>query len=570
MRQEHAYAPFEKKILLTLLVITIIPLAAFSFAASAFGYTSRANSPPITIAEVQQKASIKAVFVNDQDVPRVVFSGEGFAAFEAVGLSIHWISAGSRFSIEIARWLVFTDGKGRFATEWQIPAEGLSDERLQVFAYGKESGSAAGALIPTTEVSAGANLDQCANGGIGDPPVQCTLSAWVNGNLNENQAHYVEGQVVPFRMVFTGLSMGTHTVEIGYDTTENGKHAYDFLATYNYTETNALPCDAGPPCLAPPTTYAIPDDPNIPLGNPMNPPEFPAADRQFTMWGGTITDVGTPTIVSGDYTGSSRTTITVTFTATSANPVLGWGGHLARRIDWGNDLSAAAIEGSPFHMRLIALDGSGGNQDRSIQSSAVIFPARITIYKEAAPPSPYLFGFTATGLPETSFTLADTSATTNAVRDFPDIQDFSLTRRITETSPGPYTLRTIMCLVVDVSGITGSSATITPPYVDIVSKEASTVTCTFYNDFATAALVAVSGRVFDPLGRGLPGAYVSLTDTSGATRITRTNNFGGFTFPEVEAGETYYTEVIHKAYVFAPMVVSVAEEMKGLYFYPVR
>ena len=75
--------------------------------------------------------------------------------------------------------------------------------------------------------------------------------------------------------------------------------------------------------------------------------------------------------------------ITITFSASQPTVVLAWGGHIATRLDWGIGNSAVAISGSPFHTRLIGLDGSGGNQDRALSSDAVTFPASITITKVA-------------------------------------------------------------------------------------------------------------------------------------------------------------------------------------------
>jgi hypothetical protein len=77
--------------------------------------------------------------------------------------------------------------------------------------------------------------------------VPCTTGgpggAWQNGNLNQNQAHYFEGDSVPYRARFIGLDTAvTHTMIIEWDTTENGRHALDYLTTYNRTETNANPC----------------------------------------------------------------------------------------------------------------------------------------------------------------------------------------------------------------------------------------------------------------------------------------------------------------------------------------
>ena len=95
-----------------------------------------------------------------------------------------------------------------------------------------------------------------------------------------------------------------------------------------------------------------------------------------------------------------------------ANPVLAWGGHISTRADWGQDNSAVAISGSPYHMRLIDLDGSGGNQDRSLSADAVIFPGSITIIKNAIPDDPQDFSFTTTGgLTPSTFALDDDADT---------------------------------------------------------------------------------------------------------------------------------------------------------------
>src|SRR4029077_17721362 len=108
--------------------------------------------------------------------------------------------------------------------------------------------------------------------------------------------------------------------------------------------------------------------------------------------------------------------IAITFSASVGNPVLAWGGHIASRADWGANNSAVAISGSPYHMRLIDLDGAGGNQDRSLSEGAVIFPASITIIKDATPNGSTPFPFTASPAPLSGFSLVDdgTAANTKA------------------------------------------------------------------------------------------------------------------------------------------------------------
>src|SRR5207244_2918508 len=69
---------------------------------------------------------------------------------------------------------------------------------------------------------------------------------------------------------------------------------------------------------------------------------------------------------------------------------------IATRHDWGLFNSAVAISGSPYHMRLLNLDppNRGGNQDRSLSADAVIFPASVTIVKDALPNDLANFSFT--------------------------------------------------------------------------------------------------------------------------------------------------------------------------------
>src|SRR4030095_5537516 len=100
------------------------------------------------------------------------------------------------------------------------------------------SGLSAGAAPAESPLAAGlnVNLDQCAN--------DTTPCAWQNGDLNGNNSAYAEGDVVPFRFAVEGLTAGTHTVHINYDFTAGGHEAYDFLATYNATETVSL-CASG-------------------------------------------------------------------------------------------------------------------------------------------------------------------------------------------------------------------------------------------------------------------------------------------------------------------------------------
>ena len=84
----------------------------------------------------------------------------------------------------------------------------------------------------------------------------------------------------------------------------------------------------------------------------------------------------------------------------------------------------------------------------------------------------------------------------------------------------------------------------------------------------TAAGVSVTGMVTDEAGRGISRATVYMTDQNGATRTTRTNNFGQYSFTEVAAGQTYIFTVFTKQYQFDPIVKTVAEDLFDLNFMP--
>ena len=151
-----------------------------------------------------------------------------------------------------------------------------------------------------------ARLDQCANGPVGGE-VQCAGAAWVNGNVNEQKAHYQEGNSVPYRLVMSDIpTSGSNTVTIEWDVTKNGKHALDYLTRFDQTETTADPCSGVSGCSlsGPKSTFSIPPDANVTNGfNGIDdPPTGPTGGDDiaqlagvFTLFNGTITAVSAST-----------------------------------------------------------------------------------------------------------------------------------------------------------------------------------------------------------------------------------------------------------------------------------
>lgn len=288
------------------------------------------------------------------------------------------------------------------------------------------------AVVPV-DAKAEATLDQCAN-----LDTVCDAAhpeQWQHGNLTHNDASYHEGASVPYRAVLSDLTVGTtYAVTIEWDTTHSGKHALDYLTSFDRSVPGADPC-AGYTCGAV-TQLAIPVDPNVAAAGVTE-----VAGRFFTAYGATFPAAGSAVANSGNlcgtstcliaanpsahvrtgsYAASSRTSITVHVTAASDRVVLAWGGHIAERKDWGTESAADASSGPQYHMRLIDLTCSdsasceAGNQDRALSSLAVVYPASQTIVKESSVGSTTSTSTTSTSTTSTSTTSTSTTSTSVA------------------------------------------------------------------------------------------------------------------------------------------------------------
>jgi hypothetical protein len=326
-----------------------------------------------------------------------------------------------------------------------------------------------------------ANLDQCANGSLASPNVPaCNPTEWVNGNLGASKAHYNEGDSVPYRMRFSNLAVSspTHTITIEWDTTKSGKHSLDYLTSFDRTVTTANPCVGVSGCSTF-STIAIPADPQI--------TGFTPIAGNFTFYGANNLSLSAYSYPNGTgFSGDKSARISITFHALVANPVLAWGGHIATRANWGAANSAVAIPGSPYHMRLIDLDGAGGNQDRSLSADAVTFPGSITIIKDVSGGTdPQDFSFTETAsttIAPTTFTLDDDPASTptpSNTQSYTNILNF-IAYTFDEGAVSNWTLsfNTPACSVTSANGGTQPTSS---TGVTINLKEGENVTCTFVN-----------------------------------------------------------------------------------------
>jgi hypothetical protein len=335
--------------------------------------------------------------------------------------------------------------------------------------------------------------DQCANDqGDGYPGSVCN---WINGNLQHSNSTYHEGDATVQRLWLTDLITGTHTVTFDYGTTKGGKHAYDFLTSWNWSEswiTEASRCEDIDWCAGVSESYAqIPLDPNA---QGLDAAADLVQPRRFTMRGGNLNSISTPAIVSGSYAGDSDTRITVTFNIPEDSPscttdkkgvttcevVIWFGAHVARSDEWDTG-GAGDIPGSPYHVSLALVDGdSAGSRDNQMASTTIIQNGTITIVKDAVPNDPQDFSFNLTDslLYNQNFSLDDDSDAT-----LPNSRDF-------DVPPGTYTaqelsiplgwhLTNLVC-IDPTSNTTVNLATATAS-INVASGE--TVICTFTDTF---------------------------------------------------------------------------------------
>src|SRR5215831_449749 len=181
----------------------------------------------------------------------------------------------------------------------------------------------------------------------------------------------------------TELTPGPHVVVIEWDIVNNGRNAINYLTYYRRIAEQIDPLSGLSGSFSAPLTTQIPTPvPSLMVdGTPEPQASFnalPAGERLMTIYNGSITGLSYVNNSQGNLgdltTSQSSSDLQIQFTATNSTVVLAWGGHIASRLDWGVGHSAAGISGSPYHTRLIALDGSGGNQDRSLKATAVCAP----------------------------------------------------------------------------------------------------------------------------------------------------------------------------------------------------
>src|SRR6266540_2286168 len=195
------------------------------------------------------------------------------------------------------------DDSGRILYQFTAEENGRAVQ-LYVTARGGASTASTFALLALPQAQQVTFIDfaQCANGSAPGNLTGC--DQWINGILNPNNSHYGENQSVPQRAEFSvpaGSPTTGRTLTFSFEARKGDIHAYDFITTYNTTQTAAARCqDLGAEeadCLALVlgNNFAVPADPTQ-VADPLNGnPGLATSGAQalfpasfITMYGGVI------------------------------------------------------------------------------------------------------------------------------------------------------------------------------------------------------------------------------------------------------------------------------------------
>jgi hypothetical protein len=216
---------------------------------------------------------------------------------------------------------------------------------------------------------------QCANHN--DPKCETKgNTGWTSGKIGSNNGDYGLGDFIPYRAYRSGLEVGMRYCSgAWWDVAKADLPAIDYIGSYNYTVpgANALH-GTDVPTTTPSVTTDIPADPilsggyylgspgdiftgTLPFGNAGDD----GAQGVMTLWGGTdlvLKGYALLTTTADVNLANGAQSIEVCFTATSADVVVAWGGHIALPHEWS---APTRPTGSPYHMKTGTGDDINGD-----------------------------------------------------------------------------------------------------------------------------------------------------------------------------------------------------------------
>jgi uncharacterized repeat protein (TIGR01451 family) len=159
-----------------------------------------------------------------------------------------------------------------------------------------------------------------------------------------------------------------------------------------------------------------------------------------------------------------------------------FGGHLAvtgssnsNGSDWGQPLGSSNINGGPYHIKSLKLDGNGGSLDNQIAGADIILPGTIVINKTSVGGNS-TFNFTSTGGSTLPANFSITTASNSGSLTFNNVLagSYSVTEAV---QSAPWSFTSLQC--TDPTGNTTTSSR--TANINVAAGE--TVSCTYTNTF---------------------------------------------------------------------------------------
>ena len=370
----------------------------------------------LSAAAFGQGPSIFTDFPDYAPGSTVNITGSGFVAGESVSLLVLHVNGNNTGNGHLP-WTVSADANGNLSSTWFVDPD---DSFGQTFILTADSASS---LHAETTFTDHINVDfrQAANNDATSnclPPGPIAGNVhWLNSILQQSNSIYHEGMVVPQRLVMSEINPTTgdaHTLVFWHDALKNGRHAYDFLASWPQAVTtantiaagqglmynlvnNQCGCAIGPPSGPPDGLDTICANLHSGLGfvafadlpdamgtvggdnvaSRVTAFEGAYGNRQVKIYGN-APFTGTPTCTFTGYTGSNpAANYALNWVSASTQIIVEFGGHLAVTGLAANPLAysagAGTISGAPYHFSLGNIDSTSlGNQDNQIKCDELV------------------------------------------------------------------------------------------------------------------------------------------------------------------------------------------------------
>ncbi len=484
--------------------------------------------------------------------------GRLFTSFSNIVLKIFGSDENEENYVESVQE-VAADESGSFTATYEL--DSLYRPFYEVFALDLSGNILAQTWFRDSSVGA---YDQCSNDDGDGYTTGNTGCRWITGAIGQNNSVYFEGDSTPQRVWLEGFAPNTsHTVTFKYGTTKGGKHAYDYLTSWNASENwIATPdqCENITGCTSvAETTVGMENDPNV-----VDAIELALGSRLFTIRGGTITNVSAPAIDTGTYAGDSETIVTVTFTTaasgsmcstkrvqgqdvTTCGVAIWFGAHIANSDEWfaeNGGSGAGSINGNPYHVALAAVDSdstSGGGRDNQMSAAVLVIPtkATLTLLKTVVNDN----GGTAQ---DTDWTLSANgptpiSGTENQAPITGALVDAGQYTLSESAGPVGYSASLYSCVVNDGSPVVNNSLTLAPDDIAV---------CTITNNDIAPSLTLVKQVVNSNGGTGVPAnwtlsatGYDSASPDAGTYNLSESGGPAGYTQTSLTCSDTGSTQV---------------------------